>query len=180
VNLHFITAHSKFENDATAEIEKISASSVDICRMCQLKQTCEKIARFRVFGLSCRESSRCICRYFGSKGDLGGFGRRRHIETAQSARAFAAAEGHFLSNTQKRGKKDNRPRNHKCLQGLMLLLARATGIEPATTGSTVRYSNQLSYAPTPLGESEIILFHPWPTSPRGKSLESCRPRIEVS
>src|SRR5262245_3696177 len=28
-------------------------------------------------------------------------------------------------------------------------VARATGIEPATTGSTVRYSNQLSYAPTP-------------------------------
>lgn len=26
-------------------------------------------------------------------------------------------------------------------------LARATGLEPATTGSTVRYSNQLSYAP---------------------------------
>src|SRR5262245_12014330 len=26
--------------------------------------------------------------------------------------------------------------------------ARATGLEPATTGSTVRYSNQLSYAPS--------------------------------
>src|SRR5262249_58763656 len=26
-------------------------------------------------------------------------------------------------------------------------LARATGLEPATTGSTVRYSNQMSYAP---------------------------------
>ena len=26
-------------------------------------------------------------------------------------------------------------------------MARATGLEPATTGSTVRYSNQLSYAP---------------------------------
>ena len=25
--------------------------------------------------------------------------------------------------------------------------ARATGLEPATTGSTIRYSNQLSYAP---------------------------------
>ena len=25
--------------------------------------------------------------------------------------------------------------------------ARATGLEPATTGSTVQYSNQLSYAP---------------------------------
>src|SRR5262249_43823297 len=29
-----------------------------------------------------------------------------------------------------------------------LVLARATGLEPATTGSTVRYSNQLSYAPS--------------------------------
>jgi hypothetical protein len=29
--------------------------------------------------------------------------------------------------------------------------ARATGLEPATTGSTVRYSNQLSYAPKPVG-----------------------------
>jgi hypothetical protein len=28
-----------------------------------------------------------------------------------------------------------------------LLLARTTGLEPATTGSTVRYSNQLSYVP---------------------------------
>ena len=27
------------------------------------------------------------------------------------------------------------------------LPARATGLEPATTGSTVRYSNQLSYGP---------------------------------
>ena len=26
-------------------------------------------------------------------------------------------------------------------------LARTTGLEPATTGSTVRYSNQLSYVP---------------------------------
>ena len=26
-------------------------------------------------------------------------------------------------------------------------MARTTGIEPATTGSTVRYSNQLSYVP---------------------------------
>ena len=29
-----------------------------------------------------------------------------------------------------------------------LRVARATGLEPATTGSTVRYSNQLSYAPS--------------------------------
>jgi hypothetical protein len=32
-------------------------------------------------------------------------------------------------------------------------LARATGLEPATTGSTVRYSNQLSYAPKPSCQS---------------------------
>src|SRR5262249_51576730 len=33
--------------------------------------------------------------------------------------------------------------------------ARATGLEPATTGSTVRYSNQLSYAP-----SDTVLILP--------------------
>src|SRR5262247_2063557 len=32
-------------------------------------------------------------------------------------------------------------------QGFIIQQARATGLEPATTGSTVRYSNQLSYAP---------------------------------
>jgi hypothetical protein len=34
------------------------------------------------------------------------------------------------------------------LFGQELKSARATGLEPATTGSTVRYSNQLSYAPS--------------------------------
>ncbi len=29
----------------------------------------------------------------------------------------------------------------------VFVLARTTGVEPATTGSTVRYSNQLSYVP---------------------------------
>lgn len=38
----------------------------------------------------------------------------------------------------------NDPRLH---QQRVVSLARATGLEPATTGSTVRYSNQLSYAP---------------------------------
>src|SRR5690349_5764967 len=39
------------------------------------------------------------------------------------------------------------------------LQARATGLEPATTGSTVRYSNQLSYAPVQsLGGSIFIRF----------------------
>ena len=33
--------------------------------------------------------------------------------------------------------------------------ARATGIEPATTGSTVRYSNQLSYAPGLLSRNDL-------------------------
>jgi integrase len=33
--------------------------------------------------------------------------------------------------------------------------ARATGLEPATTGSTVRYSNQLSYAPKWLRRDEL-------------------------
>src|SRR5262245_53592510 len=41
-----------------------------------------------------------------------------------------------------------------------LPLARATGLEPATTGSTVRYSNQLSYAPRCL-----CRFSPGPFSP---------------
>src|SRR5437773_4913221 len=37
-------------------------------------------------------------------------------------------------------------------------LARATGLEPATTGSTVRYSNQLSYAPKldPMAERGLL------------------------
>ena len=38
-------------------------------------------------------------------------------------------------------------KSRKSLTYGSLRLARATGIEPATTGSTVRYSNQLSYAP---------------------------------
>src|SRR5262249_4848747 len=33
--------------------------------------------------------------------------------------------------------------------GKILYTARTTGLEPATTGSTVRYSNQLSYVPFP-------------------------------
>src|SRR5262245_53004749 len=36
------------------------------------------------------------------------------------------------------------------------LLARATGLEPATTGSTVRYSNQLSYAPGTLRTGNAV------------------------
>src|SRR5262249_9075335 len=40
--------------------------------------------------------------------------------------------------------------------GLRLFcLARATGLEPATTGSTVRYSNQLSYAPKLLSRKHL-------------------------
>ena len=34
--------------------------------------------------------------------------------------------------------------------------ARATGIEPATTGSTVRYSNQLSYAPKSFLNNDLL------------------------
>jgi hypothetical protein len=43
------------------------------------------------------------------------------------------------------GKSENES-SRKCLT-CGYLSARATGLEPATTGSTVRYSNQLSYAP---------------------------------
>ena len=39
------------------------------------------------------------------------------------------------------------PGNEKGLLSQAFSSARATGLEPATTGSTVRYSNQLSYAP---------------------------------
>src|SRR5262245_46841300 len=35
--------------------------------------------------------------------------------------------------------------------------ARATGLEPATTGSTVRYSNQLSYAPKSVAGNFFIV-----------------------
>src|SRR5437764_11992387 len=41
--------------------------------------------------------------------------------------------------------------------------ARATGLEPPTTGSTVRYSNQLSYAPK-LVRFRILSPPPRPTS----------------
>ena len=38
------------------------------------------------------------------------------------------------------------------------MTARATGIEPATTGSTVRYSNQLSYAPKSFATKHLRLL----------------------
>lgn len=54
--------------------------------------------------------------------------------------------------------------------------ARPTGLEPATTGSTVRYSNQLSYGPSRrLSESRIlskrasIASHPIPSKRAGLS-----------
>ena len=34
--------------------------------------------------------------------------------------------------------------------------ARATGVEPATTGSTVRTANQLSYAPKPIRKNDLL------------------------
>src|SRR5215217_1578622 len=37
--------------------------------------------------------------------------------------------------------------------------ARATGLEPATTGSTVRYSNQLSYAPVAFTPRSLRTFY---------------------
>ena len=51
------------------------------------------------------------------------------------------------------GTRDVHPETNKPLHGRGLHRrweqqpASATGLEPATTGSTVRYSNQLSYAP---------------------------------
>ncbi len=38
-------------------------------------------------------------------------------------------------------------RNMLTLNKIIYKMAGATGLEPATTGSTVRNSNQLSYAP---------------------------------
>ena len=46
-------------------------------------------------------------------------------------------------------------KRQKLLTGQNLQKATPTGLEPATTGSTVRYSNQLSYGPS-LRESLII------------------------
>jgi hypothetical protein len=51
--------------------------------------------------------------------------------------------------------------------------ARTTGLEPATTGSTVRYSNQLSYVPS-LRRFIFIIRIPFFPSKRGKIiLEAC-------
>ena len=44
------------------------------------------------------------------------------------------------------------------LEKLRKFLARLTGLEPATTGSTVRYSNQLSYDPSELDTSICLLY----------------------
>ena len=46
----------------------------------------------------------------------------------------------------------------KCFTCSYFCLARATGLEPATTGSTVRYSNQLSYAPKPCPAARYAVF----------------------
>ena len=45
-------------------------------------------------------------------------------------------------------------RQSQVTAGPSLSSARARGLEPPTTGSTVRYSNQLSYAP----EVFLIMF----------------------
>ena len=48
-------------------------------------------------------------------------------------------------------------------------LARATGLEPATTGSTVRYSNQLSYAPVAAARPAAVRFNYTSLPPRPAS-----------
>ena len=67
-----------------------------------------------------------------------------------------------------------KPRNF--LRSLLFRQARATGLEPATTGSTVRYSNQLSYVPnkseTPEGKSRHGAKRPQP----GRAVRSGRSR----
>jgi hypothetical protein len=57
-------------------------------------------------------------------------------------------EGTVLDTITNAGAKKKGPRLTQPLALTIFSQARATGIEPATTGSTVRYSNQLSYAPT--------------------------------
>src|SRR6266852_1754914 len=52
-----------------------------------------------------------------------------------------------LSQILKAPSQPENTESRKSLTCGSLRLARATGLEPATTGSTVRYSNQLSYAP---------------------------------
>jgi hypothetical protein len=62
----------------------------------------------------------------------------------------ATEVGDFPQNFPKTSLRTSSPRNGRSRKALTygsLRQARATGIEPATTGSTVRYSNQLSYAP---------------------------------
>src|SRR5437870_4351970 len=49
--------------------------------------------------------------------------------------------------TFRRGLRCENTSSHKPFACGYFRSARATGLEPATTGSTVRYSNQLSYAP---------------------------------
>ena len=65
---------------------------------------------------------------------------------------------------QRRARRKQRSQagNEKGQKSLRLLdfwpceLARATGLEPATTGSTVRYSNQLSYAPKRFSPAIVV------------------------
>ena len=58
-----------------------------------------------------------------------------------------------MAETPRKQKPLKNLRGVRVLQGF--LTARATGLEPATTGSTVRYSNQLSYAPVRFGATGL-------------------------
>ncbi len=59
--------------------------------------------------------------------------------------------------------------------------ARATGLEPATTGSTVRYSNQLSYAPV-CWSINISITHDHPERSMGgpSSKRPCKPNFTLA
>src|SRR5437868_7134220 len=52
--------------------------------------------------------------------------------------------------------------SRKLFDSRLLRSARATGLEPATTGSTVRYSNQLSYAPVPAAAGSVGFYSTLP------------------
>lgn len=59
--------------------------------------------------------------------------------------------------------------------------ARATGLEPATTGSTVQYSNQLSYAPV-CWSINISITHDHPERSMGgpSSKRPCKPNFTLA
>ena len=82
--------------------------------------------------------------------------RRRRAHSPDAFRGRFRGDG--VSGNGQGPTKDRVPRKNEAQRqprlALGFLLARTTGIEPATTGSTVRYSNQLSYVPVRGGQRD--------------------------